>query len=34
MLDEEAALMVALADQEEDEYPSDGAMEGSRYDYK
>jgi len=34
VLDEEAALMEALADQEEDEYPDDGAMEGSGDDYK
>lgn len=30
----EAALMEALADQEEDEYPDDGAMEGSGDDYE
>lgn len=29
----EAALMEALADHEEDEYPDDGAMEGSGDDY-
>jgi hypothetical protein len=32
--DEEAALMEALADQEEDEYPDDGAMEGSGDDFE
>lgn len=30
----EAALMEALADHEEDEYPDDGAMEGSGDDYE
>jgi hypothetical protein len=34
VLDEEAALMEALADQEEDEYPDDSAMEGSGDDYE
>jgi hypothetical protein len=34
VLDEEAALMEALADQEEDEYPDDSEMEGSGDDYK
>jgi hypothetical protein len=32
--DEEAALMEALADQEEDEYPDDGEMEGSGDDFE
>ena len=32
--DEEATLMVALADQEEDGYPYDGAIEGSGDDFK
>jgi hypothetical protein len=32
--DEEAALMEAFANQEEDEYPDDGAMEGSGDDFE
>jgi hypothetical protein len=32
--DEEAALMEALADQEEDEYPDGSPMEGSGNDFK
>jgi hypothetical protein len=32
--DEEATLMEAFANQEEDEYPDDGAMEGSGDDFK
>jgi hypothetical protein len=34
VLDEEAALMEALADQDEDEYPDNGAMGGSGDDYE
>jgi hypothetical protein len=34
VFDKEAALMEELADQQEDEYPDDGAMEGSGDDYE